>query len=434
MKAPLLFLLTVFFFGCDSHIYDSIQKASTDNPPNIIFVVSDALRADHLGVYGYQRNISPFLDSLAKKGVIFMDVKSPSSWTIPSMVSIFSGISPLCFDANVQAVPDSLDFITDICKRRGYHTYGVSANPLLQRHINFPKGLDHFKFLTSRDGEDINGYLFENLRPKMKEPYFLWLHYMDTHGGFQPPPELARKINPNIKKLYMPQENHEVTKRTPEEMQNALDLYDAEILYWDSLVKDLFQSFNHDPNILWVIFSDHGDEFGDHGGEGHGQSLYEELLHIPLILYSERMFPRPIVVKKPISGIDILPTVAELAGFKAHEQWEGKNVLTRAYLEQEFITHATIFPRDYTKVRDLKAVYKNNWKYIHDYTRNEHLLFNLSEDPGEKMNQLHDFKTKAQELSLRLRQYVESKKSKYAWDKAMTPDPKTAESIKALGY
>jgi arylsulfatase A-like enzyme len=421
--------------GCDSGIHDSINRSHDGGVPNIIFIVSDALRADHLGVYGYERNTSPFLDFLGRKGVIFKDVKSHAAWTRPSMVSLFSGISPFSFDTKMQRIPEHIDFITDILQRRGYNTYGISANPLLLKNINFPKGMDRFEYIASLDGKEINRCLMEELRPQMKEPYFLWLHYMDTHVPYKPPPEWAHKINPDMKNLSMVQSNVEITKWDGETMQNAIDLYDAEILYWDSLIKELFDAFEPDSNILWVILSDHGEEFGDHGGQGHGVSLYEELLHIPLILYCEKIFTRPLVVEEPISAIDVLPTLLELLGLKSEPaRWEGRDVLSSPSSDQDFISHANIYQNNRRISRTLRAIYKNDWKYIHDQTRGEHSLFNLAEDPMERVNRIKENKAIASDLAAELHQFVESRKNRYTWEKAAEPDPEIAERIKALGY
>lgn len=413
------------------------KKNSLENvPPNIVLVVADALRADHLGLYGYSVNTGPFINELGKSGAVVKNVKSQASWTFPSMFSIFSGLTAIqCFKKDYYVV-DDIQLITEILQKHGYHTYGISANPHLRGHTAFVQGFDLFKYIESNDGSKINQYLRNNVHAKLEEPYFLWLHYMDTHSPYSPPDKYIRTIKPEITINSMVLDNCEVSILNELEIYKAEALYDAAILYWDNLVRDVYEMLNSESNVLWVITSDHGEEFHDHGGTGHGNSLYEELLHIPLIFSNRNLFPSSLVLEQQVSSIDILPTLLNFAGIDKMDglDLEGRNIFSSSEKKSDFIAYAAAWKWEPRLSRTLRVVYKNNWKYIHDYTRNNHELYNLSTDPGEKNNLASKQPQIRESLCKALEAYYEENINKYKFFRSDELEQRIKDRLKSLGY
>ncbi|MFQ5789806.1 MAG: sulfatase [Acidobacteriota bacterium] len=399
--------------------------------PSIIYVVADALRADHLGIYGYERKVSPFLDALGRSGTVFQTVRSTAAWTLPAMVSQFTSQSPVRFYELGRPIPDELNFITEILQGNGYHTCGVSANPLLRQHNNFPQGFDHFHYVNSLDGWYLTRHFEDHVLTKLRKPFFLWLHYMDTHTPYGAPDRFIDTINPNLKGATVHIENARVSSLNREQVSRAIDLYDAEIRYWDYLLQRLYEMLGDDPSILWVITSDHGEALGDHGGTGHGISVYEEQLRVPLILYGRRLARKPEVVSEPVTALDIAPTLLAVAGIETGEfDFEGRNAFseTSAPFRAYALSNWGIQP--------FTAVYEGDWKYIHDHRDGRHQLFHLGRDPREKRDLDNEFPDVAASLEKRLARYVAANQGMFDAATTVAPeiDAETRDKLKALGY
>lgn len=430
MKTKIITLIAAACLTVGVYLWRKALPLVRSERPNIVYIVADALRADHLSLYGYKRKTSPFLDDLATRAVVFQSVKSTCSWTLPAMVSQFTSHTPVRFYKKGQPISDELVFITEILKEHGYHTYGISANPHLGEHENFLQGFDEFIYITSLDGWYLNRDFEDKILPKLQKPFFLWLHYMDVHTPYSPPPRFTKRINEDLVGAGVHMDNVEQTELDQEQMQRAIDLYDAEILYWDWLVKRVYDILGADPSILWVITSDHGEALGDHGSSGHGISVYEEQLHIPLILYSRRLPQEETVVPEPISSIDILPTLLKLSGIDATSVGlEGKDAFER---EGPFVAYATSNAFLTSQV----AIYREKWKYIYDYGNGRQTLFDLSLDAEEERNRFDEYPGVAASLAKELQSYLEANADKFPPSKTEAPelDPQVIETLKTLGY
>lgn len=298
-------------------------RFSRQSPPNVVVVLLDTLRADHLGAYGHERPTTPNIDAFARRNVTFMHAYTAAPWTPPSVASIFTG---LYLSSHGMAPPnnreqarstifklnDKLFTMAELLKAKGYRTAAVSPNPWINTEFGYAQGFDHFSYTNRADAgvmtqEGIK--TIEQLDGSGKgAPWFAYVHYLDPHAPYAPPDSYKNMFNVPLVKIadvgYDP-------KYKPK-----MDLYDAEVRYMDDQLKVLFDYLatrsDYDDTLI-VIVGDHGEQFGERGHNGHGFDLFNEETHVPLIIKPPgREQGRK--VEQVVSTIDILPTVLELTG------------------------------------------------------------------------------------------------------------------------
>lgn len=291
--------------------------------PNVLVILLDTLRADHLGTYGYARDTSPFLDSFAAQNVKFNFAITAAPWTPPSVASIFTGkyaASHGFFPPNSReeakkghlVFSPEHDTLAEIFQRNGYATGAVSPNPWITAEFKFDQGFENFVYVPRAPAEKINS-VAEKLLAKFKQedkPFFLYLHYLDPHDPYAPPAGYANMFNEPL-----PNRNYS------EEMFKTIGLYDGEIRYLDTSLKNLFDSLDHKgllEDLLVVIVGDHGEQFEEHGFLTHGNTVYNVETHVPLIVKLPRQQRK--VVDHTVSTIDIFPTLLTAAGIELPRQ------------------------------------------------------------------------------------------------------------------
>lgn len=311
--------------------------------PNIIFLSIDALRADHLGAHGYDRETSPFLDELADRELEFRTAISASSHTREAVPALLSGRYPDVFAANgYRYVPKT---VADRLSEAGFQTAGFHSNPYVSRAYGYDSGFDTFdddlvlgqnrfvalaqralnKFVLNK-GEyharaaEINDRSLSWLDSLDDDrPFFLWNHYMDPHGPYNPPEGYTyanqELSNDEAQTLYQKTIDRP-DEITDEERQSLIDAYDGEIRYLDDQLREFFDALDDRGLLeesLIVVTADHGDAFGEHGYYTHPRYLHESLLHVPLIVSLPDESGSE-TVTTPVSTLDIVPTMLEYAG------------------------------------------------------------------------------------------------------------------------
>jgi len=293
---------------------------------NVVFLLIDALRADRLGVAGYGRPTSPNLDALARSGVRFARTRAPSSWTKPSMASLLTATSP---SANrilrwEDTVPEAATLPAEIFHEAGLRTLGLYRNDWLAPHFGFGQGFDNYYtprvFAQSEplrrnspsvgaglqgSDADITQAATQFLKSLGRDQFFLYLHYMDVH-------QYASEAS------------------GPTFGTSHSDFYDSAIAWVDRNVGEVVAELERlglASRTLIVITSDHGEEFGEHGGEGHGRTLYHEVTDVPWILVPPFRLEPGIVVETSVSSLDIFPTVLDLMGLPPLPGAEGRSAL-----------------------------------------------------------------------------------------------------------
>jgi len=317
---------------------------------NVIVILVDALRADHLGRYGYDRETTPALDSFSGAGVTFLGARSQSSWTKPSIPSLFTALYPShhgVFEGSSKdteghitsdLLSDSLTTMAEVFRENGYSTAAFVHNAQLKGFLGFSQGFD-----TYQDGagnaEEINRSFGAWLEGNGDQPFFVYLHYLDVHWPYQPPEPYetmfgtypsAIDFNTEEWKSLRDRINQGEVTLSDNDIAKMIALYDGELRYLDDRLGELFSSLKERglfDKTLIVVTADHGEEFLEHGRIGHGQALHDELLRIPLLIKfpGGRWAGREI--DYPAESVDILPTLTDYLGWETIARSDGQSLI-----------------------------------------------------------------------------------------------------------
>jgi arylsulfatase A-like enzyme len=359
------FLTALILLGAALAILSLSACRSAPPRPNILMIVIDTLRADRLGCYGNQRGLTPFLDSLAERGFVFRHAYAQSSWTNPSVASLFTSRFPS--QHKVTSAPDTMPMpgdgewmLAQSLSRGGYRNAAVVANAGLRGYADrqltpskrvpgrgFGKGFDLFvalaatpngpnQFLWVRPrAEQVNQQALAWLRDNESgAPVFLYLQYMETHQPYAPTEAgLARASRgghpPDVKRANVSKLAANRRPLEPDELRNLEDVYDAEVASVDAGVRDLFAALDKQgflKDAIVVVTADHGEEFGAHGVFGHGVSLYEPEIHVPLLVLVPHSDKR-VDVDEDVSLIDLAPTLLDWIDAPVPASFEGRSIV-----------------------------------------------------------------------------------------------------------
>ena len=458
-----LTLLTVFvlFFApwnCALSL-DNLKDISKDNL-NIVLITIDTLRADHLSCYGYKRKTSPQIDKIAEKGILFKNAIAPSSWTVPSMVSLFTSVYPINHEVihgfvisqtvyKQEVFSNKLTTLAEILKKHGYTTFGVASNLHLSEKFGFARGFDYFKCLPFLPALSVNNTIY-SWKDKIEQShkFFLWAHYFDPHDPYHSnppwvnrytPKALTKKLNLSKKPITELSKLIPTFKKYPKALSNLIALYDSEINYTDSYIGKLIQKFELDKNTLIIITSDHGEEFLEHGYLGHARNLYQETIHIPLIIKLPNSSKKE-TFNKQVNLTDIMPTILHMLNIDPPKQTLGKSFWKKrrplSWFKEMLLGKDTLAHNFSELDRNaiLKAIMTPEWKYIYNYQDKNDQLYNLASDPLELYN-LANKKTKQRnKLKKQLFKWVSHSEKYPTKSQPFKLSPKEKEKLKGLGY
>lgn len=309
-----------------------------DGKPNVILIIIDTLRADHLGCYGYERNTSPHIDSLAATGTLWLNAQAQSSWTLPGVSSIFTGLSTKSHgagksDGTVYALDPEMPLITTLLKAEGYQTAGFFNVYLLSEQFGFHRGFDSYNCNYLGDGEagatvDMTINWIDGI--DKEKPFFATVHLFDVHDPYDPPSpfdELYTVGGTAGDSLWQMSPDGKLIN--PGQNEHLMALYDAEINWVDSQLERLFSHLREAglaENTIIVFTSDHGEEFLDHDWVGHGATLFNEILHIPLIITGPGAAKGEIETFN-VGQFDVLPTICGLLDIAVPGGLDGSDIL-----------------------------------------------------------------------------------------------------------
>lgn len=455
--------------------------------PNIVLVVIDTVRADHLSVYGYERETTPWLKALASEATLYKRAMAPANFTLPSHASLFTGLYPrshgaICFpprSLNRQPLDGRFETLAEILRREGYRTFAAVANAVfLRRDYGLTQGFELFDVrqpvpslpLTARHG----------LRPAVREllaalapanrldeqsrdaaaitqdaislveagggaPLFLFVNYMDAHEPYVPPPPFDTLFSGGRSRRtyrdYCRLTEEVVSGQraiAAEEREDFVARYDGGIAYIDSELRRLAEHLKRRgawDNTIFVVTSDHGDSFGEHGFVGHALGLYQPEVYVPLLIrYPGQRSAQ--TVDAPVSLVDLAPTILEAAGLAVPEGLHGQSLL-----KPERLAGRAIFAEAYTdsELARLRprhpdsqyAVFHGDMKLIYSAGGAEE-LYDLARDPSEERNLAGADGAVSQALRARLHQWIENLPLQVKQPKQA--DPKALERLRNLGY
>ena len=461
----LLAVLSAWLGGCSA-----FEKSPSE--PNVIILLMDTLRADHLGCYGYHRNTSPLLDSLAQKGVVFGKCYAPSDYTQASTAALFTGRYPFSHGyINSNYVLEEANLtMAEIFRERGYATAAFVANGLAGKKYRMDQGFElHFeknRALATEIVEEAAAFITQH----SEQPFLVYLHFFDVHDPYRIPTSYhdrfadIRGFEVNMRDTLL------LEKRIMQawwgkdqgwgdgaEQLHALEayfadyerLYDASISYWDETLGILLGTLVEqglDQRTIIAIVSDHGEQFLEHGYFGHANSGYDQGLHVPFILLdpfsSELAGTR---IDDPVSLIDVLPTLLARLDMEIPNQVQGSErwalIQGRARGDQISSPPAGVYSEGTFALNRpfgtlIQTYREGNLKLILDRHRDAKELYDLGKDPGETRDLFAAEPLIAARLYDKLRQHYNRNFLIFAQEKKskMEREKEKLRELRSLGY
>ncbi len=452
MPKKRLFFLMGFAAVCLAGLVAIIAVCAAPEKRNVILITIETLRADHVSCYGYHRTTTPYIDSLARDGVLFKNAISPSSWTPPAMASMMTSLYPMSHGVTSGIIADGEAFeqevlddgfstLAESLRQEGYTTFGAVSNVHLQGDLGFSQGFDYYYCRLLDDAATLNERVlsWKNVL-KESDPFFLWVHYFDPHDPyFQRDPWFDEYASGRCRPAEGPytewmlplQQNVDVFKKNTAALQCLIDGYDSEINYVDAHIQKLIHGLELDDPCLLIVTSDHGEEFLERGYLGHGQSVKQELVHVPLIVRMPGAGHRGKVVERFVSTLDIMPTVLGVLGIENPSGIAGSDLFGNGGLAQ---ARESAVYSDVSKWYVIKAVLHDGFKYIYNYCRKQEELYDLEKDPYEKINLVPYRPELAGQLQQLLGEWVHSVPKAQKVEKKAAASQADLEKLRALGY
>ena len=452
-----------------------VPLSALDKPPaptragNVLFVVVDTLRADHLPLWGNARIDTPHLDAFAKDATVFETAFANASWTRPSFASLLTGRLPSSHltMAKSAALPAEIETLPEVLAAGGYTTFGVVTNYNVAPFFNFHQGFDRYRYLEPefvlgandtaakllfvqaarqaiekararsgqvdpgsayQDAQAVNAAIGGFLDAGPKAPFFIFAGYMDPHDPYYPHPYdgsgYSRAAN---------------QRPAPGEAETLRKLYEGEIEFWDAhfgkLIADLKARGLYEGMTI-VVTSDHGEEFMDHGGYWHGTTLYDEQVHVPLLVKFGGSVGKGTRMNHWVQSIDLMPTIIKHAGLKVPAGVQGSDITSDAgqvFAEESHegnVLRALRMRRQGTELKLIEAN-RGNPRGLAPVE-----LYEMDRDPKEQHNmagQLPDVLKVTQERIARAQKDAREGRAQAATVNVAADDA-AVERLKALGY
>ncbi len=382
---------------------------------NVILLTLDAFRRDSLGCYGNKDGLTPFIDSLRDKCLIFSKVQATGPYTQASFPGILTASHYLEY-GEPSGLSPKRTLISEPLKKAGIATAAFHSNPYLSELAGWNRGWDIFYDAMEEEygprtpflkGNMINNkvkkWLHIHITSREYEPFFLWVHYMDAHEPYIPKKKYLEMIDlpVDISEDYMFSLFRNTLLRRDvshlEEVVLLKKLYNAGILGVDNHVEEFFnilEEFNILKDTLIIITSDHGDEFGEHGGLSHDDKMYSELIDVPLLFFDSARNGEQ-VCDTLVSTIDISPTILSLFGLKSVANFEGRSLLPPSDYYQKGVFGEAVYQKSPFRGdpdrgpdmnRDIYFYRENDLKIIYRANPDSWEMYDLKSDPKEAHN------------------------------------------------
>jgi len=405
-----------------------------DFAPNVLMIVVDTLRADHLSLQGYDRNTDPNMTRIAREGVMFENAYATSSWTLTAHASLFTGRWPYEHKADGgRSLDDTYPTIAEALSSRGYRTGAFNGNfETVTKHWGFARGFSHFEdyyrtipqlAVSSVYGRFMEYYVFHKvfnmeysidrrwapginqsalnwIDQNNEKPFFVFINYFDVHAPYisQDRGMFSDMANPGglvntdwtTANIYNP--------KTPEQIQGEIDAYDGGIYYTDQQIQNLLNELDkHDvlDNTIVIITSDHGELFGEHGLWEHHNSLYKPVIHVPLIIWEPGTVPQGVRIPTVVSNVSLPVTILNMLGYQDQTEFPGPSLVSlwtdpnsAAQWPDpiaEMAESSWVNPNHLSINGDMVSVISNDWQYI-EHEINGVELYDMNNDPDQLSN------------------------------------------------
>ncbi len=458
-----------------------LESLSPAPGPNVLLICLDTLRADRLGCYGYGRPTSPRLDAFAEKALLFEEAIAPSTWTLPSHASVFTGLHPAVHLAGWNQVRPrlrvELETLAETFRKRGYLTAAFTEGVAVQAALGFSQGFDVYS--DGLEGQKISGgFLVEQtiadaaawLERYQHLPFFLFVHTYQVHEPYGAPAGWESKfcdVEDGLAKKKL-----KAAKVPPNRArERASNRYDSGIAYADDVIGGFLDSLDERgvlDDTLVIVFSDHGEEFWEHGQSGHVYQMYREHLHVPLIMRMPGSHPPRGRVERLVALQDIYATAMKMIDAKLPEDSdsqdlsllaseEGKQDFTRkaVFSDARFYSETGLHDEDgHGVLAEYESVWKQGerygvtnrswldelaasgtaWSEAGDSQRDETYFLHRA-DPAEEQNVAEAHPEQVEMFRETLRDYLKKNVPREDAEAVYQPfTSKEIDAMKALGY
>ena len=429
----------------------ALRAPGPDTPRNVVLISIDTLRADHLGCYGYDRPTSPHLDSLAAEGAVFEDASATSPWTVSSHFSILTGLFPRSHgvDGWSKPMPTDIRTLAGHLEQLGFATGAFVNHLILNAERGFGTGFETYlvedeKVNPVGKSQTILANASRWLEERGDERFFLFVHLYDVHSSYISMPrfkrrftgEYAGEVNGYAQQL----KDYRLGKLEWSELdvEHLVDLYDAGIAQLDDSLGEFFESMRARgqwDDTLIIVTSDHGEEFLEHGDVLHGGTLFQELLHVPLLLCGPGV-PAGRRLAQEVTLVDIVPTVLSFIGAPPPGDVEGIDLRPALLDSAAELPDRWIFAEAdkwFNKERGnyRRSIRRGRYKLHYDHLSETRTLYDLVSDPAE----LDDIAALHPELVetmwAKLQEYMAGRREV---DASIEVTPEEIEALEALGY
>jgi arylsulfatase A-like enzyme len=423
------------------------MNENPERSSNVIMVLLDALRPDHLSAYGYEKKTSPNIDELSKDGIIFKNAFTQSTFTREAVASLLSALYPLTHNVGyVNKMSDEIIALPEVMKLFNYKTVAFTSNGFINKDCGILQGFDEIYELfrkefwgphNSTPGESFIPYIDDWLFNKYKDKYFLFLHFMQPHEPYKAPQSFKIFSSDDPKSVLdgSTYNRNKVKERgipiTSNDVMHMKHLYDDNIYYIDYVVGKLLHKLKlldlYD-NTMVILLSDHGEEFMEHGGFSHSMHLYDECLHFTLIIKMPQNMYKGKEIKSLVQLIDIPNTILEAVGINK-TIGQGKSLMPLLKEHSNTEVHNAIF----ASRKSFIGLRTHRYKYIENINSNGVELYDLLTDPLEQVNIVDKNPEIAKQMSELLKGWRQNQKA-YVPKGSEEIDEQTKEILRSLGY
>jgi choline-sulfatase len=366
---------------------------------NVVVLLIDTMRADFLRTNNEKTKVkTPVLEQLAKEGVVFDAAQSPENWTKPSVASVLTGLYPMTHGTkqSESRLSDSALMVSEVLKGAGFATGTFLANGYVSDKFGFKQGWDHYTNYIRENKSTLAENVFKDagdwVEKQKDKRFFAYIQTIDPHVPYDPPAEFLKLYDAGdytgpVRPRLTPQQLEDA-KASPAKItfsardrEYLVSLYNGEVSYHDhhlgTFIERLKKLGLYDQTVF-VIVSDHGEEFYDHSSYGHGHSVYQELLHVPFIVRWPGVVPAARHIEETVSTVDVSPTILSAVGVPVPDVMEGHDRV--AHMRGEVPTGPAVAFSDF--LDDRRVIRAGRWKLI---LRGLNVtLFDLQTDPSEK--------------------------------------------------
>ncbi len=377
------------------------EVVSIEEPArNVIVLLIDTLRASKLQAYYPKTRVkTPVIDALAAQGTLFERPQSPENWTKPAVASVLTSLHPATHGTKEDAskLPKSALMLSEVYKKEGFKTASFIANGYVSNAFGFDQGWDHYtnyiREQRSTTAANVFGEAQAWIEKNKDGRFFVYIQTIDPHVPYDPPDRFLKMYDPapydgQVKNrrthlmLDEAKKNPKKYKFTERDKARIEALHDGEISYHDEeLGKFLgkLDALGLDENTLIVVTSDHGEEFQEHGSWGHGHSVYQELLGVPLLFRWPGVIPANRRIGPVVSTLDIGPTILEASGVSIPDELEGRSLL--GFMRGDWPLGPYVAFSDFLDHR--RVIRGGDWKMIVRGNLSQ-VMFDLERDYWEK--------------------------------------------------